>query len=84
MIGHIVVESDSHIHHKFSEEVGIAKFHIIQFFLCIISVYILLQWIFLLFNVTNYFRYVQRSDYDRQQDVCILTPIIIQMAFFSV
>ena len=43
MIWHIVVESESHIHHKFPEDGGIAKFHMIQFFLCIINVYILLQ-----------------------------------------
>jgi len=43
MIWHIVVESDSHIHHKYSEDVGIAKFHMIQFFLCTTDVYILLQ-----------------------------------------
>ena len=42
-IWHIVVESDSRIHHKFSEDVRIAKFHMIQFLLCIISVYILHQ-----------------------------------------
>jgi hypothetical protein len=35
IIWHIVVESDFHIHHKYSEDVGTAKFHMIQFFLCI-------------------------------------------------
>jgi len=38
MIWHIVVESDSHIHHKYSEDVGTAKFYMIQYFLCIINV----------------------------------------------
>jgi hypothetical protein len=42
-IWHVVVESDSHIHHKYCENVGIAKFHMIQFFLHIINIYILLQ-----------------------------------------
>lgn len=36
-----------------------------------------------LFNVTNNFKYVQRSDYDRWQDICLLTTLIIQMTFFA-
>jgi len=55
MICHLVVQPDSHIYQAFPEEDYIAKSYVLNRFswhVIIMNMYILLQWVFVLFNVT--------------------------------